>query len=138
MPWALTKWLIGVSTAWEKENPLWCPFLFICLCVCVYGKRYYNVVLYYPSLNISVSDTCLLSIQNKPHRKAKNSLYLLFFILLQFTHVFDFRGSMMLSEKFLQYLREVMDVLLTLIVVCVHVSRCFLKIAHLYVYNDNG
>lgn len=74
----------------------------------------------------------------KKNRKAKNSLCLLFFILLQFTHVFDFRGSMMLSEKLLQDLREVMDVLLTLIVVCVHVSQCFLRIAHLYVYNDNG
>ena len=48
---------------------------------------------------------------------------------------------MMLSEKLLHYLREVMDVLITLIVVCVHVSQCFLvvlRIAHLYVYNDNG
>lgn len=46
----------------------------------------------------------------------------------------------MLSEKLLQYLSEVMRVLLTLVIVCVHMSQCFLivlRIAHLYVYNDN-
>ena len=49
----------------RKRKPPLMSF-FVYLCVCVYGKRYYNVVLYYPLLNISVSDTCLLNIQNKP------------------------------------------------------------------------